>query len=166
MVGTLASTLIALLLAVARVEPGTVHAVGRDGGLVYHVLISPAALKRTPAWADGQDPPLSPLKAILRADAKRAELVRDSADYKWDLEKAALRSALGGDRWYYEVTYFAHFQGVASTGHPPFLKLIVLMDGTVPDPAVWTRQKWMRAMEAGAFDPHLLRANPKANAKD
>jgi hypothetical protein len=151
--GPLVGVLIAVLVISIRPVPGTAHSVGSDDGLVYHASVPPAAMKRTPAWANGQVPPLSPLKAMLRADAKRAELVRDSADYKWELEKAALHPALGGDRWYYEITYFAQFQGVASTGHPPALRLIVLMDGTVPNPVAWKRADWMRAMSAGAFDP-------------
>jgi hypothetical protein len=124
-----------------------------DSPTVYHVTVTPAALKRTPVWrADADGPPLSPLKAMILADARRRELVKDSANYKWGLERAALQPALDGDRWYYEITYHAQFQGGASTGHPPFLILLVLMDGTVPEPVVWERQKWMRAMAAGAFD--------------
>jgi hypothetical protein len=151
--GAFVGVAIALLGMHLRPEPGTVQVAAIDGALVYHVRVPPAVLKRTPAWAEGQDPPLSPLRAMLLADAKRAKLVQDSADYKWELDKPALRPALGVDRWYYEISYIAHFQGAASTGYPPSIRLIVLMDGTVPDPVVWERADWMRAMKAGTFDP-------------
>lgn len=145
--------LIAVLLNLTRPEAGTVHGFGLADGLVYHMMVTPTTLNRTPAWTDtSKEPPLSPLKAMLLADAKREKLVKDSGNWKWEFEKPALYQG-PADRWYYEITYRCHFQGAVSTGPPMYLNLIVLMDGTVPDPVVWKRGNWMRAMEAGAFSP-------------
>src|SRR4051812_30634955 len=151
--GTLIGLLIALVAMLNRVEPGTIQVASSNGGRIFHIRVPPATLRATPAWPEGKDAPFSPLKALLRADIKRKQLVQDTANWLWEMERVAILPALGGNRWYYEFTYAAQFQGGPSSGYPPSLTLIVLMDGTVPEPVIWERRQWMRAMRAGVFDP-------------
>jgi hypothetical protein len=101
----------------------------------YIVTITDRALRKSPAWVvEAENPPLSAQKAIRLANEKRARLVEDTYDWKWEIETVSLNPAREG-RWYWVVEYKAHFRG-HSTGIPPFLKLAVLMDGTVVEPTV------------------------------
>lgn len=148
------STVVILVtqILVSGVEPGTVQVAGMSGSTVWLTTVTPDRLARTPEWKDGdKDPPFSPLKALNLAEAKRKELVKDSDDWVWELSTTST-TRIKGDRWYYEVHFHAEFQGGASTGSPPGLVLIVLMDGTIPEPVVWERGKFFQALSAGAFD--------------
>ena len=61
-------------------------------------------------------------------------LVKDSDDYKRWLEDAALTPDHG--KWYWVIRYEARVRRGGSTGQPPYLRLVVLMDGTVIKPVV------------------------------
>jgi hypothetical protein len=121
--------------------------------IAFVITVPPAVMNKTPAWVAGaSEPPFPVLKALIRAESKQRELVKDSKGWKWELTNAHLREA-SNDRWYYEVIFQAHDEvATATTGHPPFLTLLVLMDGTVPEPVVWDRQGFLRAYESGFFD--------------
>jgi hypothetical protein len=136
-----------------KLEHGTVVVASLAGEKAFVATVSPAQMKQCPTWAtDAAEPPFPALKALNRAEAKRRELVKDSDLWRWELDDAHLRAAVE-DRWYYEVSFVAKRQGAAaSTGHPPALTLLVLMDGTVPEPVVWERVAFFRAYEAGKFD--------------
>jgi len=101
----------------------------------YVVTISDDALQKSPAWAEeAENPPVSARKAIKLADGMKDSLVKDSKDFKWTLRSASLQPA-GAGKWFWLVYYEAEFQGV-STGIPNYLRLVVLMDGTVIKPDV------------------------------
>jgi hypothetical protein len=101
----------------------------------YIVSISRAALEKAPSWKDDADnPPLSAKKAIKLANEMKDSLVKDTEDFKWKLESAALKPA-GDGKWYWLVHYDAVFQS-APTGQPNHLRLVVLMDGTVIKPVI------------------------------
>lgn len=101
----------------------------------YTVTVTQEALQTSPCWADGEEnPPLSARRAIVLATAKKDKLVSDSADWKWHLESASLHQVEEG-RWVWLVHFEAYppsFGGIA--GAPPFLNLVVLMDGTIIEP--------------------------------
>jgi len=104
-------------------------------GKRYIVTISEEALRKSPAWdADAENPPLSARKALKLADEKKAKLVQDSKSRKWELQAIALMPG-GDDKWYWLVHYEARPR-VGGTGINPFLRLAVLMNGTVIDPKV------------------------------
>jgi hypothetical protein len=92
------------------------------------------ALERTPAWRPALDgPPLSAGRALAAADAVAAELLTDTADFKWELVRVEL-VPMRGNKWIWIMCYEAAFQGGSGTGAPFFLHVPVLMDGTVVQP--------------------------------
>jgi hypothetical protein len=102
----------------------------------YTVTVTREALAKSPLWKDDEEnPPFSAKKAIKLANEMKDSLVEDSKDYKWKLDEATLKPA-GGEKWYWLIRYEAQFQGGASIGVPPFLCLVVLMDGKVVKPEV------------------------------
>lgn len=102
----------------------------------YVVTILSDAVAKSPSWKDDEEnPPLSAKKAIKLANEMKDSLVKDSKDYKWKLDEATLKPA-GDEKWYWLIRYEAQFQGAASIGVPPFLCLVVLMDGKVVKPEV------------------------------
>lgn len=106
-------------------------------GKQYVVSINENVISRTPDWEpDDDNPPLAAKKAIKLATQMKDTLVNDDDDFKWRLESAALEPWRNGtNKWYWVVTYNAKFQG-ASSGQENFLRLIVLMDGTVMKPKI------------------------------
>jgi hypothetical protein len=87
---------------------------------------------KTPAWkADADAPPLPPRKADQLATAKFRQLIPDAKN--WKRERIALEDAGDGLHWIYIVEFR---QSGTFNGVPPFLKVIVLMDGTVVEPRI------------------------------
>jgi hypothetical protein len=108
-------------------------------GKHYIVRVSPKDLKQSPSWKkDEENPPLSARKAIKLATKMKDSLVKDSKDFKWELQSAALEPA-GNDKWLWIVCYQAVFSG-ASVSSVPHLRLAVLMDGKVVKPEVKDRK--------------------------
>jgi hypothetical protein len=132
----------ARLMAVAALLAflnGTSHAqttyFSYTSGKQYVVEVSREALEKSPAWKDDdENPPLSARRAIRLANAMKGSLVKDSDDYKWQFETAALTSDSG--KWYWVIRYEAHFQRGVSSGPRAFLRIVVLMDGTVIKPVI------------------------------
>ncbi|WP_254507973.1 hypothetical protein [Anatilimnocola floriformis] len=104
---------------------------------VYLVTISAEDVERSPAWSDdAENPPISARKALQLALAMKNSLVKDQDNFKWQLKSAELTPTFDRPgKWYWLVTYEAIFQG-GSTGMPPHLRLVVLMDGTVIKPVI------------------------------
>jgi hypothetical protein len=101
----------------------------------YTVTVTHEALANSPSWKkDEENPPLSARKAIKLANEMKDSLVKDSENYKWKLDGATLKSA-GDEKWYWLIRYEAEFQGNL-IGQPPFLNLVVFMDGKVVKPEV------------------------------
>jgi hypothetical protein len=117
----------------------------------FFITVKPEALRRTPAWQPTtKEPPLSPLKAILLAERKSRQLEPASGKYSWVLDDASLKAA-NDNRYYYRVTFYSHPPDAVSLKYPPYLRLLVLMDGTVPEPEVWEAADLLPAIRAGAF---------------
>jgi hypothetical protein len=136
-----------------RLERGTVHAASFPARYkVSFITVPPDALRRTPGWPkEAAEPPLSPLKAMLLAEAKSRELIQPPAKCNWDLSHACLTRWSEG-RYYYEFVFLPKPREAVSSRDPPYLRLLVLMDGTVPVPEVWDAAGWIPAAYAGAFD--------------
>lgn len=62
-------------------------------------------------------------------------LVKDTKDYTWKLRRAALTAA-GDGKWYWLMTYEAEHRSEKPSGVAPYLRLAVLMDGTLVKPVV------------------------------
>jgi hypothetical protein len=122
-------------------------------GRVAIIVVPPAAFQRTPAWTkDEAGPPISPLMALLLAAAKSRAMVPPAAKYTWALDKASLKK-WSEDRYYYEFRFRAGPLGAVPTRNAPFLTLLVLMDGTVPEPfgTTWQPHFGAPAWHGGAI---------------
>jgi hypothetical protein len=128
---------IAATLAVSAAGLGFDRSVGSYAfSKQYWVTIPREALDKSPSWNDDADnPPLSARKAIKLATQMKDSLVKDSKDFKWVLSTASLEP-VGDDKWFWLINFEAQFQGGLLDGHPHFLRLVVLMDGTVIKPQV------------------------------
>jgi hypothetical protein len=99
----------------------------------YRTTITRKALQASPAWRnDAENPPLSAREARRLADETRARLVKDTPDFTWRLESIALTPTSVEGRWFWLAYYTADFKGT-STGQDNFLKVAILMDGTVAE---------------------------------
>lgn len=105
-------------------------------GKAYYSEISRDALNKSPAWnTEDENPPLSARKAINLSDARFKKLVKDTEDYKWRREEAAV-VFLGSKFCYWKITYEAWVTRGGSSGPPITIELFVLMDGTFIEPEV------------------------------
>jgi hypothetical protein len=97
----------------------------------YLVAIPSQALRRAPKWsANAVIPPLPAREAIDEANKVREKIAPDTPDQHWIMESASLVQV--ADTWIWLIEY--QFEG--ANGDPDTLKLVVLMDGTVPEPSV------------------------------
>jgi hypothetical protein len=99
-----------------------------------YAAIRNETLANSPAWeGNAENPPISAKRAIQLASAIKESLVRDTEDWEWRLESAALKTH--GDKWYWLIRYQAHSKtGAAATRSDPHLVLPVLMDGSAIKP--------------------------------
>lgn len=108
-------------------------------GKDYEVVVKAAAIKKAPAWADGEsDPPLSARKAIARAREAKGRLLPDVADESFPLVGLDLCPGPAGG-WFWQARF--EQRGAGAGGRPPFVRVAVLMDGSVVEPVVVPRPK-------------------------
>jgi hypothetical protein len=129
--------LVAVLLALGIVHPTFGYTFySYAGGKKFAVTVPDEAVKKAPAWKDdSDDPPLSARRALKAADAVKDRLLGDAkTGYKLDgltLEPYPLSKEGSGWIW------VANYRSTAgSAGVIPFLRLAILMDGTVVEPVV------------------------------
>lgn len=99
----------------------------------YLSLVTDELLQDAPIWrSDNDHPPLPPRKAISAAKQAVDKVFNPEkhANWKMELEEVALRP-LGDDRWVWVVRYEGRPKVGGMTGIPPYLDLVVLMDGRV-----------------------------------
>ena len=123
-----------LLLLVPMSDPGvrvTIYSDPGDKG--YIVNVTQAALDKAPVWkVDADTPPIPARTAMKLAAAMKGKLVKIPDGGRWELTSMLLVDARAG-QWYWQANYEWRRNG-ASTGVPPYLRLVVLMDGTVIEP--------------------------------
>jgi hypothetical protein len=130
-------------------ERGSAYAISSPVPKRLAIVIAPAAaIRRTPAWTDGESP-YSPLKAMIRAEAKSREFLPADGKYTWNLKTAEIKKAFD-DRHYYEFFFEPNPLDVVTKSFYPTLRLLVLMDGTIPEPVRWGSDR-LRADDAGFF---------------
>ena len=101
-------------------------------GKTFYFEVTGEGLLKTPIWkADADSPPLAPRKADQLATEKFRQLISDAAE--WKRERITLEDAGDGLHCIYIVRFT--YAGI-SAGLPPFLDVVVLMDGTVVEPKV------------------------------
>lgn len=90
----------------------------------------------TPVWtADSPNPPLSAEEAIRLAIDVQRRLVHDTERSAWGISHAGL-VCLEEGCWYWLITFESHPTRGGASGIPPYLELIVTMDGKVVEPNV------------------------------
>lgn len=100
-------------------------------GTAYVVAVTDAAIKAAPAWkADRDSPDLPPRKAVELAAKAVGKITEGRKDYTWETNTVAL-VPYQGDYWYW-VVEFRPVPTFPSTGSAGSLRVVVLMDGTVP----------------------------------
>jgi hypothetical protein len=115
------------------------------------VRITQDALDRAPRWRNLEpNPPVAAREAILRADQQKSRLVKERSGFIWRLESASLVPC-GNDRWYWLVSFVEESNG-GIVGMPPFLRVAVLMDGSVAEATVrpWNRDDRSSGASASA----------------
>ena len=88
-----------------------------------------------PRWkSDEYNPPLSARHAIAIAAEKRKKIVEDLPNVQWVIKEAAITPYDANEGiWFWLITFEQETNGI-TTGMTPYLKLVVLMDGTVIEP--------------------------------
>ena len=101
-------------------------------GKRFNFEITREQVLKTPVWkADVDSPPLAPRKAEQLATEKFRKLITDTED--WKRESITLEDTGDGLHWIYIVAFT---KVGAYAGLPPYLRVIVLMDGNVIEPNV------------------------------
>lgn len=96
-----------------------------------------------PKWTgDRPNPPLSTAEAIRLATKKLNGLVQDTDEFYWGLVSASVVPWRYQDGyWYWQITFERHVKRGGSSGWPPEIRLVVLMDGTVVEPQISERER-------------------------
>ena len=108
---------------------------GKMGEKHYEFKVSQANIVRTPVWAPGADfPPLSARKAQDIARREMQELLR-SGKQPWELRETSIADIGDSMHFVYVVQFEPASDGQGCT-MCDFMRILVLMDGTVPKPIV------------------------------
>ncbi len=109
-----------------------------DGGCVmayaegkrFEFSIRLAELRRAPKWSEeDENPPLSIRRAEKIAKGKLKALLVDPEN--WTRDDIVLKQSGLGDRWFYVVEFTKPVEGDNELQR---MRVVVLMDGTVPEP--------------------------------
>ena len=101
-------------------------------GKKFHFQVTAERVLKAPVWkSDDVSPPLAARKADELATAKFRQLIPDWDT--WKRERIVLEDLGDGLHWIYVVEFM---QTSSSKVKPPFLNVIVLMDGTVVEPRI------------------------------
>jgi hypothetical protein len=122
-----------------RAEAGATF-VGWTDGKRYTVIVTDDRLKKTASWDTKEsNPPLSARDAMKHAVALEKTLLKESGNKTWELESLALtpnEQGSGVEKWYWVAHFSVRKELTASSGPPPDIYIVVLMDGTVIKPII------------------------------
>jgi hypothetical protein len=132
----LAVTLLVGFGAVASADLfNSYSAIGKVADKHYEFKVSEADILRTPVWDAGADfPPLSARKAQEMARRKMQELL-GSAKQQWVLRETTIADMGDGMHFVYVIPFEPPSDGQGCIGCD-FIRILVLMDGSVPKPIV------------------------------
>jgi hypothetical protein len=106
----------------------------------YVVTVTDERLKSTPSWEKRpENPPLSARRALKLANDFKNTFVKDAPGWKWEFQSIGLKHngpANAPQKWYWVAYYEEYPLHGFLGGAPPYLFVVVLMDGTVLKPAV------------------------------
>ena len=101
----------------------------------YEFKVSQADILRTPVWAaDADFPPFSARKAQEIARRQMQELL-GSGKQPWELRETTITDMGDGMHFVYAIQFEPSSDGQGCIGCE-FMRILVLMDGTVPKPIV------------------------------
>jgi len=111
-------------------EPNDIGLFSYPGdGRKISVFITSEKLAKTPVWpAASEHPPVSPRQALKLGQATFKKIIAKPEE--WKLERIALEHSGNERHWYYIVEYR---QLGSWGGRPPYVEIVVLMDGTVAE---------------------------------
>jgi len=114
---------------------GSYSAIGKMDEKHYEFTVSQADILRTPIWTSGAEfPPLSARKAQDIARQKMQELL-GSGKQQWELRETTILDMGDGMHFVYAIQFEPPSDGQSCT-MCDFMRILVLMDGTVPKPIV------------------------------
>jgi hypothetical protein len=110
-------------------------AIGKMNDKHYEFTASQADILRTPIWTPGADfPPLSARKAQEIARREMQELL-GSGKQQWELRETTIAN-MGDGRHFVYIIQFEPPPDAQACTMCDFIRILVLMDGTVPKPIV------------------------------
>jgi hypothetical protein len=126
--------LLSAVLPVFGEPSGFISASGKIGDKYYEFKASEADILRTPIWkSDAESLPLSPSKAQEIASRQMQELL-GSGKEQWLIRETTIMNTHFGLHFVYVVQFEPPLEK-GCTGCD-FIRIMVLMDGTVPKPIV------------------------------
>jgi hypothetical protein len=110
-------------------------AIGKIDNRHYEFKVSQPDILRTPVWAPGADfPPLSARNAQQVARRQMQQLL-DGGKGQWELRETTIVDMGDGMHFVYVIQFEPPSDGQGCIGCE-FMRILVLMDGTVPKPMV------------------------------
>jgi hypothetical protein len=100
--------------------------------------ITDEALAKSPVWeSKNENPPVSARRAMALSQPVVERITKDDnalREWKRRFESATLHKTQDGKRWFWRVEYSWLPKMGGLSGLPPYMDIIVLMDGTVVEP--------------------------------
>jgi hypothetical protein len=110
-------------------------AIGKMDNRHYEFKVSRADILRTPVWASDADfPPLSARKAQEIA-RREMQVLLPSGKQQWELRETTIADMGDGMHFVYVIQFEPPSDGQGCIGCE-FMRILLLMDGTVPKPIV------------------------------
>jgi hypothetical protein len=110
-------------------------AIGKMDEKQYKFTVSQADILRTPIWTPGADfPPLSARKAQEIA-RREMQALFGSGKQQWELRETTIANMGDGMHFVYAIQFEPPSDAQACT-MCDFMRILVLMDGTVPKPII------------------------------
>lgn len=105
-------------------------------GKLFTFAVMESHLQKIPKWESSAEyPPLSPRKAVTVAKQKAKELLPEV--YNWEPGQVTLVRAGPEGNWIY-IVKVSERPNLLRWNNPPWINIIVLMDGAAVDPTVVT----------------------------
>ena len=108
-------------------------------GNSYQTIISDDTLQKSPVWKDNdENPPVSARQAMAAAEAVVARLIAPSNEWRRQLDGITLTQK--GNRWFWRAQFVWFPKDGGLGGLPPYMDVIVLMDGKAIEPSIIERK--------------------------
>jgi len=135
----LLSLFLASLLAYAHEPSGAYNSYGDVDEKHFKSTVSLEDIRKAPQWspATQEAPPLAPGRAQTIARKQLDRLIPPKSS--WYVDAIRLVSAVQGTHWLYEISFRREYPPDVAVYGGEYVDLLVLMDGTSPDPKIIPR---------------------------